>query len=137
VAREERRGAYRVLVGKPEGKRPLGGLRHKWEEIGWRGAWTGLTWLGTGQVESSCEQSNELSVSIRSGECFCLEEVPGFQETSCAMELVGYTHNPPADEKPVKRKKLSLQNVQVGHIMFNQVPSNTTQNPPHSVFEAA
>ena len=23
-------GAYRVLVGKPEGKRPLGRLRHRW-----------------------------------------------------------------------------------------------------------
>jgi hypothetical protein len=27
----ERRGAYRVLVGKPEGKRPLGRPRHRWE----------------------------------------------------------------------------------------------------------
>jgi hypothetical protein len=27
----ERRGAYRVLVGKPEGKRPLGRLRSRWE----------------------------------------------------------------------------------------------------------
>jgi hypothetical protein len=25
-----RRGVYRVLVGKPEGKRPLGRLRHRW-----------------------------------------------------------------------------------------------------------
>jgi len=25
----ERRGAYRVLVGKPEGKRPLGRPRHR------------------------------------------------------------------------------------------------------------
>jgi len=25
----ERRGVYRVLVGKPEGKRPLGGPRHR------------------------------------------------------------------------------------------------------------
>jgi hypothetical protein len=25
----ERRGIYRVLVGKPEGKRPLGGPRHR------------------------------------------------------------------------------------------------------------
>jgi len=23
---------YRVLVGKPEGKSPLGGPRHKWED---------------------------------------------------------------------------------------------------------
>ena len=28
----ERRGIYRVLVGKPEGKRPLGRPRHKWED---------------------------------------------------------------------------------------------------------
>jgi len=48
---EERRGAYRVLVGKPEGKRPLVRPRHRWEdtinmalqEVGW--AWFGLMWL--------------------------------------------------------------------------------------------
>jgi len=28
----ERRGVYRVLVGKPEGKRPLGRPRRKWED---------------------------------------------------------------------------------------------------------
>jgi hypothetical protein len=28
----EGRGVYRVLVGKPEGKRPLGRPRHKWED---------------------------------------------------------------------------------------------------------
>jgi len=28
----ERNGAYRVLMGKPEGKRPLGRSRRKWEE---------------------------------------------------------------------------------------------------------
>jgi hypothetical protein len=27
----ERRGVYRVLVGKREGKRPLGKPRHRWE----------------------------------------------------------------------------------------------------------
>jgi hypothetical protein len=27
-----RRGAYRALVGKPEGKRPLGKPRHTWED---------------------------------------------------------------------------------------------------------
>ena len=45
-------GVYRVLVGKPEGKRPHGRPRRGWEnnikmdlqEIGW-GAWTGLIWL--------------------------------------------------------------------------------------------
>jgi len=51
-----RKGAYRVLVGKPEGKRPLGRPRHRWEdniklqEDGWWGGgeWTGLIWLRIG-----------------------------------------------------------------------------------------
>jgi hypothetical protein len=53
----EGRGAYRVLVGRPERRRPLGRPRRRWEdnikidlqEVGWR-AWTGLIWLriGTG-----------------------------------------------------------------------------------------
>jgi hypothetical protein len=51
------RGVYRVLVGKPDGERPLGRLGHSWEdniktglqEVGWK-AWTGLIWpnIGTG-----------------------------------------------------------------------------------------
>jgi hypothetical protein len=28
---EDSRGTYRVLVGKPEGKRPLGGSKHRRE----------------------------------------------------------------------------------------------------------
>ena len=28
----ERKGVYRVLVGKPEGKRPLGRPRPRWED---------------------------------------------------------------------------------------------------------
>ena len=28
----EGRGVHRVLVGKPEGKRPLGRPKHKWED---------------------------------------------------------------------------------------------------------
>jgi hypothetical protein len=48
----EGRGVYRVLVGKPEGKRPLGRPRRimlgwifkKWDV----GVWTGLGWLRIG-----------------------------------------------------------------------------------------
>jgi len=29
----ERKGVYRVLVGKPEGKRPPGRFRRRWEDI--------------------------------------------------------------------------------------------------------
>ena len=28
----ERKGVYRTFMGKPEGKRPLGGPRHRWED---------------------------------------------------------------------------------------------------------
>jgi len=31
----ERRGIYRVLVGKPEGKAPLGRPRHRWRILRW------------------------------------------------------------------------------------------------------
>jgi hypothetical protein len=49
----EGRNVYRVLVGKPEGKRPVGRPRLRWEdgirmairEIGWGGVWRGFTWL--------------------------------------------------------------------------------------------
>jgi len=53
----EGRSVYRVLVGKPEGKRPLGRPRHRWGIIlslifrKWDvGAWTGFIRLriGTG-----------------------------------------------------------------------------------------
>jgi hypothetical protein len=53
----EGRNLYRVLVGKPEGRRPLGRPRRRWEdgikmdlrEIGW-GVWSGFTWLRIGTV---------------------------------------------------------------------------------------
>jgi hypothetical protein len=65
----ETRNAYRILVGKPEGKRPLGRPRRRWvdsikmdvREIGWVGmdwievlerqdglVWTGSKWLRIG-----------------------------------------------------------------------------------------
>jgi hypothetical protein len=42
----ERRGVYRVLVGKPEGKRPLGRrIRLSWIFRKWNvGVWTGSIW---------------------------------------------------------------------------------------------
>ena len=47
----EGRGMYRVLIRKPEGKRPLGRSRHRWIFGKWVvGLWTGSSWLriGTG-----------------------------------------------------------------------------------------
>ena len=50
----EGRGVYRVLMGKREGKRPLGRPRHRWEnnikmnlkEVGWGG----MDWIKLTQV---------------------------------------------------------------------------------------
>jgi hypothetical protein len=50
----ERRGIYRVLMGKPEGKRPLGRSRHRWkgnikinlQEVGC----VGVDWIELAQV---------------------------------------------------------------------------------------
>jgi hypothetical protein len=47
------KGAYRALVGKPEGKRPLGRPRRRWEdnikmdllEVGWGG----MDWMNLAQ----------------------------------------------------------------------------------------
>jgi len=54
----ERRGAYRVLAGKPEEKKELGRPRSRWEdnskmdlqEVGC-GLWTGSIWL---RIETGC-----------------------------------------------------------------------------------
>jgi len=50
----EKRGVYRVLVGKPEGRRPFGRPRHRWEdnnkidlqEVGCEG----IDWIELAQV---------------------------------------------------------------------------------------
>jgi hypothetical protein len=53
----EGRNVYRVLVGKPERKRPLerprrrseNGVKMDLREIGW-GVWSGFTWLRIGII---------------------------------------------------------------------------------------
>ena len=51
----ERKGVYRVLVGKPEGRRSPrhtseDNIKMDLKEVVWGGTWTGLIWLriGTG-----------------------------------------------------------------------------------------
>ena len=53
----EGRGVYRVLVGKPEGKRPLGRPRRRWEDsinIDLQKVGLGYEdWIGLAQVRDS------------------------------------------------------------------------------------
>jgi hypothetical protein len=66
----EERKLYKVLVGKPEGKIPLGRPRRMWEdgirmdlrEIGLR-VWTGFDWLRTVTGGGLCEYGDETSGS--------------------------------------------------------------------------
>jgi hypothetical protein len=53
----DKQNAYRILVAKPEGNRPLGRPRRRWVdnikmdlgEIGWDGVdWIGLIWVRIG-----------------------------------------------------------------------------------------
>jgi hypothetical protein len=54
----EKRNEYRILVGKPEGKRPLGRPRRGWvdnikmdlREIGW----DGMEWIDLAQDRDRC-----------------------------------------------------------------------------------
>jgi hypothetical protein len=71
----ERRGAYRALVGKPEGRRPLVRPRRKWEdnikmdlrEVGWGD----VDWINLAQdrqVAGSCVYGDEPSGFIKYAE---------------------------------------------------------------------
>jgi hypothetical protein len=67
----QKRNAYLILVGKPEGRRPLGRPRRRWvdnvkmdlERMGWYGL--ERSGSGQGKVECSCEHGNEPSGSIK------------------------------------------------------------------------
>jgi hypothetical protein len=69
----ERRGVYRVLVGKPEGMRPHGRPRPRWEDnvkmnLQEVGVWTGSSCLRVGTGAGTCDCDNEPSGSIKCGE---------------------------------------------------------------------
>ena len=64
----EWKGVYRVLVGKPEGKKTLGRPRHRWEgnikmdlqEVGCGGYGLDRAGLGLGLLAGICERGNEV-----------------------------------------------------------------------------
>jgi hypothetical protein len=65
----KRRGMYRILVGKPEGKRPLGRSRHSWEnnikmdllEVGCGG----MDWIKLTQDSDRCRALMNVVVNLR------------------------------------------------------------------------
>jgi hypothetical protein len=73
---DDRRGVYRFLVGKPEGRRPLGRRKRRWEdntkldlqEVGCGD----MDWIDVAQdgdkVAGTCDCGNEPSASIKLGE---------------------------------------------------------------------
>jgi hypothetical protein len=74
----EKRNAYRLLVGKPEGKNPLGRQRRRWVdnikiyflEIGWGG----VDWIGQAQDRDKCKSSCECGYEP-SGSVNCWETI--------------------------------------------------------------
>jgi hypothetical protein len=90
----ERRGAYKVLVEKPEGRKPLEISRRKWEdnikinirEVVW---WNELDRPDSGQEQmaGTCECGNEHSIQC----CEFLDwakDLLASQEGLCSIELV-------------------------------------------------
>jgi hypothetical protein len=71
------RNAYKILVGKPEGKRSLGRPARGWEhniimavtEIGWEGVDCMYLPQDRDQCQGSCEHGNDPSGSIKDVEC--------------------------------------------------------------------
>jgi hypothetical protein len=65
----EKINAYRLLVGKPEGKRPLGRPRHRWVdsikidllEIGWGG----VDWIGLAQDRDKLRALVNAAMNLR------------------------------------------------------------------------
>jgi hypothetical protein len=65
----EKQNAYRILVGKPEGKRPLGRPRHRWvdnikkdlREIGW----CGMDWVDLAQDRDQWRAPVNMVVNLR------------------------------------------------------------------------
>ena len=94
---EERRGACRVWVGNPKGRRPLGRPRHRWEhnikmdlqKVGW-GHELDRSGSEYGRVAGTCECGNEHSGSIK-----CVEFLDSLKTglllgKNCSMESVSY-----------------------------------------------
>jgi hypothetical protein len=71
----EKRNAYRIFVGKPKGKRPLGRQRRRWVdnikmdlgEIGWHG----MDWIDLAQDRSQWRALVNMVINEPSGSIKC------------------------------------------------------------------
>jgi hypothetical protein len=96
----EGKDVYRVLVGRPEGKRPLGRPRRRWEdnikmdlrEKGIDGR-TGFSWLRIGSSAGSYEHGNEPSGSIKKAEIF-IKEAFHFSLLLSVEDITNISENP-------------------------------------------
>ena len=66
----ERRGVYGVLLGKPEGKRPLGRLRRRWEDnikmdLQEVSGLCGVDWIDLAQDRSMCRALVNAVMNLR------------------------------------------------------------------------
>jgi hypothetical protein len=76
---KDRRGAYRVLVGRPDTKSPLVRPRYRWDDninmyilgVGGTGRRQGLIWLKIGIIFS------QISPCLLAGDCECGNEMQG------------------------------------------------------------
>jgi hypothetical protein len=92
----EKRNAYRILVGKPEGKRPLGRPRRRWEDnirmdliqIGWGG----MDWIDVAQDRDQwralVNTVMNLLVTKMLGNFLVAAQLAASQEGLSSMELV-------------------------------------------------
>jgi len=99
----EKRKAYRVLVGKPEGKKPLRRYRSRWEdnikmdhqEVGRRGG--GVNWTDLAQDKERSmavvKSEKQIRVSIKCGGYNLAKEVLCFQWGPYCSWLVRYLVN--------------------------------------------
>jgi len=89
---DERIILYRILVGKPEGKRPLGRPRRRWDDNIKMGLqeviYGGMDWIdlgrGGGQVAGSCECGNEPSVSMNCRKFLDYQKTSSLLNKDCA-----------------------------------------------------
>jgi hypothetical protein len=92
----EQRNAYRISMGKPEGKRPLGRKKQRWEhnikidlrEIGW----DGMDWIDLAQDRDQWRATVNTVINFAfhkiSGNSSVAERLVASQEGFSSIELV-------------------------------------------------